>query len=297
MPKTQHWQWYVEEFSPTEQHHHAIDERTLLGALRFSADRGAAIAGLRQDAGLRRRHAERAGRREDLSRNARASGAGRRRRPRERPDSRRRRGRDAARGAALAPTSRAARWSTSTASCVDLSKKYLPEWSDGAFDDPRARVIVGDALAFMRANDERYGVILSDLTEPLEDSPSNPLFNDDVFSLIKSRLRRRRHLRAAGEHRRRAQRRAALQDGAHAAPALRARRLVLHARAGVRYRMGVPRLQRPHRSVACSTPSAIDAYCARLRGENFFYDSVTHRRLFALPLYLRGMLAAGGDTF
>ena len=40
----------------------------------------------------------------------------------------------------------------------------------------------------MRANDERYGVILSDLTEPLEDSPSNPLFNDDVFALIKSRL-------------------------------------------------------------------------------------------------------------
>ena len=29
---------------------------------------------------------------------------------------------------------------------VELSKKYLPEWSDGAFDDPRARVIIGDAL-------------------------------------------------------------------------------------------------------------------------------------------------------
>jgi spermidine synthase len=42
---------------------------------------------------------------------------------------------------------------------------------------------------------------------------------------------------------------------------------------------------------------AIDAYCARLTGENFFYDSVTHRRLFSLPLYLRRMLAAGGDTF
>ena len=26
MPKTERWQWYVEEFSPTEQHHHAIDE-------------------------------------------------------------------------------------------------------------------------------------------------------------------------------------------------------------------------------------------------------------------------------
>ena len=25
MPKTEHWQWYVEESAPTEQHHHAID--------------------------------------------------------------------------------------------------------------------------------------------------------------------------------------------------------------------------------------------------------------------------------
>ena len=71
---------------------------------------------------------------------------------------------------------------------VDLSKKYLPEWADGAFDEPRANVIIGDALAHMRNHDEKYGVIVSDLTEPLEDSPSNILFNEDVFRLIKSRL-------------------------------------------------------------------------------------------------------------
>jgi len=42
---------------------------------------------------------------------------------------------------------------------------------------------------------------------------------------------------------------------------------------------------------------AIDAYCAALKGKNFFYDSVTHRRLFSLPLYLRRALAAPGDVF
>jgi spermidine synthase len=41
----------------------------------------------------------------------------------------------------------------------------------------------------------------------------------------------------------------------------------------------------------------IDDYCKKLRGESFFYDWVTHRRLFSLPLFLRRMLAAGGDTF
>ena len=33
------------------------------------------------------------------------------------------------------------------AAVVELSKKYLPEWSAGAFEDARANVVVGDALA------------------------------------------------------------------------------------------------------------------------------------------------------
>jgi hypothetical protein len=49
--------------------------------------------------------------------------------------------------------------------------------------------------------------------------------------------------------------------------------------------------------MAALSGESIGAYCARLRGESFFYDAVTHRRLFSLPLYLRRMLAAGGDTF
>ena len=100
---------------------------------------------------------------------------------------------------------------------VDLSKKYLPEWSDGAFDDPRARVIVGDALAFMREDSRslRRGDFGSHRTARrfAEQRP-----------LQRRRLRthqgapgRRRHLRAAGEHGRVSQRVAALQDGAHAA--------------------------------------------------------------------------------
>jgi hypothetical protein len=49
--------------------------------------------------------------------------------------------------------------------------------------------------------------------------------------------------------------------------------------------------------LAALEPKIVDDYCAQLRGENFFYDSVTQRRLFSLPLYLRRMLAAAGDTF
>ena len=179
---------------------------------------------------------------------------------------------------------------------VDLSKKYLPEWSDGAFDDPRARVIVGDALAFMREDSDRYGVVISDLTEPLEDSPSNILFNEDVFKLIKARLA------DGGIYVLQASTAAFHNASLHCKMA---RTLQRHYRHVTSFFTHVPAFDTDWAFLACSDrvdlaaldPAAIDAYCAQLRGENFFYDSVTHRRIFSLPLYLRRMLAAPGDTF
>ena len=35
MPKTEHWQWYVESFAPTEEHHHAIEETYYAGRSAF----------------------------------------------------------------------------------------------------------------------------------------------------------------------------------------------------------------------------------------------------------------------
>jgi spermidine synthase len=49
--------------------------------------------------------------------------------------------------------------------------------------------------------------------------------------------------------------------------------------------------------LAALDSARVDAYCAQLRGENFFYDGITHRRIFSLPLYLRRELAKAGDTF
>src|SRR5579875_1843847 len=37
MPKTEHWQWYVEEFSPTEMHHHALEETYHSGRTDFQS--------------------------------------------------------------------------------------------------------------------------------------------------------------------------------------------------------------------------------------------------------------------
>jgi spermidine synthase len=295
MPKTQTWHWYVEEFAPTEQHHHAVDELYYSGRSDFQQ-----IAVLRSpvfgkmlviDGDTQSAQADERIYHEALVHPALAGAA----------DRREVLVLGGGEGATLREVLRCADVARCTmvdidALVVELAKKYLPEWSEGAFEDPRARVIVGDALDFMRANSDRYGVILSDLTEPLEDSPSHPLFNDAVFELIKSRLA------AGGVYVLQASTGAALNAALHCKMARTLRRHYAHV---VSFVTHVPAFDTEWAFLACSDgvdlaaldADRIEAYCERLRGESFFYDAVTHRRLFALPLYLRRMLAGGGDTF
>ena len=295
MPKTERWHWYVEEFFPTEQHHRAIDAVYYAGETAYQSigiietpvfGKMLILDGDTQSAQNDEKIYHEALVHPALAGTADRSevlilGGGE--------------------GATLREVLRHPGVKRCTmvdidGDVVELSKKYLPEWSAGAFTDPRARVVIGDALAFLARDTGRYGAIVSDLTEPLEDSPSNPLFSDDVFRNIKARLR---------------------EDGVYVLQASTAgfHNMSLHAkmartlRGYYRYVTSfythVPAFDNDWAFIACSDRldlakiegATIDAYCAQLRGENFFYDAETHRRIFALPLYLRRELAKNGDTF
>lgn len=64
---------------------------------------------------------------------------------------------------------------------IDVAKKFLPSLSAGAFDDPRAEIILGDAAAYVReAREGRpFDVILIDATDP--DGPGEVLFSDEFY--------------------------------------------------------------------------------------------------------------------
>ena len=295
MPKTEHWHWYVEEFSPSEHHHHAVDEVFYSGRSQYQQ-----IAVLRSpvfgkmlviDGDTQSAQADERIYHETLVHPALAGAL----------DRRRVLILGGGEGATLREVLRCPDVEQCTmvdidALVVELAKTFLPEWSTGAFDDPRARVVVGDALEHMRSATERYGVIVSDLTEPLEDSPSHPLFNDRVFELIKSRLT------DGGVYVLQASTGAAVNAALHCKMARTLRRHYSHVASFVTH---VPAFDTEWAFLACSDridlaqldAAMIDRYCSRLHGESFFYDGLTHRRLFALPLYLRRMLGASGDTF
>ncbi|MFD1379895.1 polyamine aminopropyltransferase [Fodinicurvata halophila] len=62
---------------------------------------------------------------------------------------------------------------------IDLSKTHLPELSDGAFDDPKAEVVVGDGYAYVENTDRRFDVIIVDSSDPI--GPSAVLFSEEFY--------------------------------------------------------------------------------------------------------------------
>jgi spermidine synthase len=67
---------------------------------------------------------------------------------------------------------------------IDLCQEFLPEWSDGAFSDPKTHLIFGDARKYVEETEEKFDAIISDLTEPVEGGPSVYLFTKEFFKKI-----------------------------------------------------------------------------------------------------------------
>lgn len=67
---------------------------------------------------------------------------------------------------------------------VQACRQYLPEMHQGAFDDTRVEVIIDDALNFLKTTHVKWDIIISDLSEPILDGPSYPLFTQEYFQTI-----------------------------------------------------------------------------------------------------------------
>jgi len=69
-------------------------------------------------------------------------------------------------------------------------RQHFAQVNEGALDNPRVDIRIGDALATLRQSDERYDLIVMDLTDPGGDdtSPANALYSPATYALIRSQL-------------------------------------------------------------------------------------------------------------
>jgi spermidine synthase len=66
---------------------------------------------------------------------------------------------------------------------IEISKARFEAVHRGAFDDPRLEVTVGDGLAYLRETEVRYDLVCMDLTDPV--GPSAQLYSPATFQLAK----------------------------------------------------------------------------------------------------------------
>ena len=67
---------------------------------------------------------------------------------------------------------------------VEFCKQHLSQWHQGSFDDPRVELIHTDARAYLEDHEDCFDVIVSDLPEPMGDSPCLKLYTRQFYRLI-----------------------------------------------------------------------------------------------------------------
>lgn len=65
-------------------------------------------------------------------------------------------------------------------SVINLSKKYLPTLSQGAFDNPRLKIVIQDGCQFVKNAPQKFDVIICDSTDPI--GPGAVLFTPEFYS-------------------------------------------------------------------------------------------------------------------
>ncbi|HIK38267.1 MAG: spermidine synthase [Geminocystis sp.] len=72
---------------------------------------------------------------------------------------------------------------------VEACRQFLPEMHQGSFDDPRLQLVIGDAFEVIDNSGAEWDIIISDLSDPIEEGPSFQLFTKEYFERLKRILR------------------------------------------------------------------------------------------------------------
>jgi spermidine synthase len=174
---------------------------------------------------------------------------------------------------------------------VDICRRFLPSLSAGAFEDSRVELLHADALKYLEETEERFDVIIIDLTEPLEEGPAYLCYTSEFYQSVKERLTPDGLM--------------ALQSGSTSMIISLGFIAVANTLATAfdvvaSYQCEIPSFGGTWGFAAASqsldprelSPGEVDRrLSSRVSRPLRFYDGITHRGVFAIPKYLREEMA------
>jgi spermidine synthase len=69
---------------------------------------------------------------------------------------------------------------------IELSKRYFPQVSNGAFDDRRLELVIGDGVDYVTRAEAGFDVVIVDSTDPV--GPGEPLFTREFYERCRALL-------------------------------------------------------------------------------------------------------------
>jgi len=71
---------------------------------------------------------------------------------------------------------------------IAICKKYLPDHSQGSFEDKRTELYHVDARDYLAKCEETFDIIIIDLPDPIEEGPAYLLYTQEFYQLVRDRL-------------------------------------------------------------------------------------------------------------
>jgi len=170
---------------------------------------------------------------------------------------------------------------------IATCKKYLPDHSQGAFDDKRTELHHVDAREYLTNCGDSFDIIIIDLPDPIEEGPAYLLYTQEFYQLVRERLTANGII--------------TVQSGSASLTELLNFSAVNNTLKSIfpvvcPYQVDIPAFGGPWGFCLASlntdpsglSASEIDAAIStRLPGSLKFYDGLSHQGMFSLPKYIR----------
>jgi spermidine synthase len=176
---------------------------------------------------------------------------------------------------------------------ISICQEFLPDYSRGAFQDPRAEVHYCDAREYLSTTSDSFDIIIIDLPEPIEEGPAYLLYTQEFYRMVRDRLTPNGMI--------------SVQSGSASWTELENLSAVNNTLKSVfptvcTYWADIPSFGGPWGFCQASsgiTPLdlSVDEVDDRISERSLnlrFYDGLTHQAMFSLPKHLRNELARPG---